>query len=84
MPMKGEDFGNNKDGSKSREYCRFCFKNGRFTDEGITVEEKIEKNVRIAMGMGMPENKARGLAESVIPKLKRWNRQLQNSKTPIK
>lgn len=72
------DFGTKKDGKKSGEYCTHCFQRGRFTDEGITLQEKIEKNVEIAKSMGVPEDKAREFAESVIPKLKRWKDEAQS------
>ena len=39
--QKGEDFGMNTDGTKSGEYCHFCFKDGKVTDEGITMEQKM-------------------------------------------
>jgi hypothetical protein len=75
MPMqKNEDFGTNIDGSKNEEYCHFCYKEGRFTDEGITMEEKIKKNIEIATKMGMAEEKAREMANNIVPKLKRWNK----------
>lgn len=76
MPMqKEEDFGTNADGSKNREYCNFCFRGGKFVDEGITVEQKIDKVVEIAKTkMNMPEGKARETANNNIPKLKRWQR----------
>lgn len=73
MPMKrNEDFGTNRDGSKNKEYCKFCFKEGQFTDEGITMAQKIEKNIMIAKRMGIPEDQAKQMAEKVIPTLKRW------------
>ncbi|MDR2963750.1 MAG: zinc ribbon domain-containing protein [Bacteroidales bacterium] len=68
-PNKG---GTNADGSKSDIYCSFCLQNGKFTDEGISLQEKIAKNVQIAVRMGMPEEKARALAESTLPNLARW------------
>jgi hypothetical protein len=75
MPMnKSEDFGTNADHSQNKEYCRFCFKDGNFTDAGITMEQKIEKNIQIAKQMGMPEEKAKEMAHSVIPTLKRWHK----------
>jgi hypothetical protein len=46
----------------------------KFTDEGITVEEKINKNVELAKKMGMSEEKARETANSIIPKRKRWKK----------
>ena len=74
MPMgKDGDFGSNKDGSKNGEYCTFCFQKGKFTDEGITMEQKIEKLVQISVSkMGWPEHNARAMAKNIIPKLKRW------------
>lgn len=75
MPLEADlnQGGTNKDGTISDSYCSFCYKDGRFLDEGITLKEKIEKNVQIAMAkMDMPEGKARQMAESVIPSLQRW------------
>ena len=71
--MKGkEDFGTNSDGTINKEYCQFCFKEGQFNDEGITMEQKIAKNITIAKEMGIPEDQAKQMAENIIPKLKRW------------
>jgi hypothetical protein len=74
MPMKREeDFGTDKDDSRNREYCRFCFQRGKFTDEGITLNEKIEKLVRIGVSqLGMDEKQARAMAQMKLPGLKRW------------
>jgi hypothetical protein len=73
MPLQNEeDFGTNDDGSTNVEYCHFCFQNGSFTDAGITVEEKIEKNIKIATKRGIPEKQARKMALTIIPNLKRW------------
>ena len=75
MPLqKEEDFGTNDGGSKSEEYCFHCFQNGRFLDEGITLQEKINKNVKFAVQMGMSESEARKLASDVLPHLKRWKK----------
>jgi hypothetical protein len=65
--------GTNIDKGKSEKYCSFCYRDGKFVDSGITLREKIEKNVQIAVSkMGIPENKARQMAESIIPNLERW------------
>jgi hypothetical protein len=75
MPLqKKEDFGTNASGSKNEEYCFHCFQNGEFLDEGITLQEKINKNVKFAVQMGMFEDEARKLASEVLPKLKRWKK----------
>jgi len=74
MPMEiPEDFGTNADQSKNKDYCGFCFRNGRFIDPNITMEQMIDKVADIlATNMKMPEAKAKGIADAVIPKLKRW------------
>jgi len=68
-PGKG---GTNADKSKSKKYCSFCYENGKFKDEGITLREKIEKNIQMAIQMNIPESKARQMAESILPGLERW------------
>lgn len=69
-PNKG---GTNADKSISNKYCSFCYKDGRFLDEGISLNEKIEKNIQMAVSkMNIPESKARELAESILPNLERW------------
>lgn len=71
--QKDDDFGTNTDGTKNGEYCHFCFRDGGFTDEGITMEQKIDKLVDIAVSqMQIPKEKARAMAEEIIPKLGRW------------
>lgn len=73
MPLRSEkDLGSNADGSKNQEYCRFCFKDGKFTDEGVTMEQKIEKMVGMAKEMNIPEDRAREMAKHILPTLKRW------------
>ncbi|MBT8307482.1 MAG: zinc ribbon domain-containing protein [Maribacter sp.] len=75
MPMNElSDFGTDKDDSINTEYCLYCYKKGDFTDPGITLEQKLEKNITIAEKMGMPREDAIALANAIIPKLKRWNR----------
>jgi hypothetical protein len=42
MPLDDVNFrGTNADGSKNKEYCKYCFKDDKFTSE-LTVDEMIE------------------------------------------
>ena len=76
MPLrKNEDSGTNADGSRSEEYCFHCFTDGKFLDEGITLQEKIEKNVKFGIQMGMSEEMARHMCENMLPQLKRWQKE---------
>jgi len=73
MPMrKDDDHGTNADGSRNTDYCHLCFKDGKFTDEGITMEQKIENMVSFARGMNISEDNAREMAKNILPGLKRW------------
>ena len=74
MPMqRSEDSGTEADGAASADYCRYCYQHGAFTDAGITLGEKIAKNVAIAVKMGIDRNSAEQLAQTTLPGLKRWN-----------
>ena len=76
MPMKVEkDFGTDMNGQKNEEYCRFCYYYGAFTDKGITLQEKINKLVKISVEqLGIDEKTARAMAETKLPQLKRWKK----------
>lgn len=68
-----EDQGTNADGSKNREYCCFCFKNGEFAEPDMTMEQMISKVTGFISGIeNMTEEKAKIIADSIIPNLKRW------------
>jgi hypothetical protein len=75
MPLqKTEDFGTEAEGARSEEYCRFCYREGKFTDPDITLEGQIEKLVKLAgKEMGIEEEMARAMANEIIPRLKRWS-----------
>lgn len=73
MPLKKpEDFGTSADGYRVNDYCSFCFGDGVFTEPSLTMRQMIDKCVPFMAQGGMPEAQARGLMESVMPKLKRW------------
>lgn len=76
MPFsEPEDFGTEKDGNPSQDYCFHCYQDGRFLDEGITLAGKIEKNVKFGIQTGMPEAMARHMCETILPGLKRWKKE---------
>ncbi len=75
MPLRSEnDYGTNADGSKNQDYCHFCFKDGKFTDEGISMEQKIDKMVEFAGKMNISPAQARMMAQTILPNLKRWKK----------
>jgi hypothetical protein len=74
MPMqKPEDFGTEADGSPSKEYCCYCYKDGQFTEPDTTMEQMVEKCVSIMKQMGSPEEQIEQ-TKAFIPTLKRWKK----------
>ncbi len=76
MPMDNSDlFGMNTDGTRSTEYCTYCFQNGKFTAPGITMQQMINKCVEIMVQKNiMAEVDARKLMVGTTPNLKRWKK----------
>ncbi|MFI5150914.1 MAG: zinc ribbon domain-containing protein [Bacteroidia bacterium] len=74
MPMaKKEDFGTNADGSSNKEYCHYCFQNGKFTTPNATMDQIIEISAGAMRKMHMPE-KLIAETRQFIPTLKRWKK----------
>ncbi len=74
MLMGDGIFGSCANGKETREYCRFCFQDGKYTDPEATMHGMIENSVRIMVKkMAIPEDRAREIAGSTIPQLKRWS-----------
>ena len=75
MPMGQGDalYGTEKDGSKSSDYCKYCYDKGEFTFHG-TVEEMIEICVphMVQSHPEMSPEQAREMMCQFLPHLKRW------------
>lgn len=73
MPMKKDPElgGMNSDGSKSEDYCSYCYQNGSFTQSDITVGEMQKFCIEKMKEMGFPRPLGWLLTRN-IPKLKRW------------
>ena len=77
LKMQTGDYGKNADGSISRDYCRYCFPNGKFGKDE-TMEEMIESNLQFlsefnkANGTNYTPDEARAKMREYFPTLKRW------------
>lgn len=79
MPM-GDDlslFGTEADGSKSEDYCFYCYERGEFNFPG-TMEEMIDLCVppMVQANPGMTAKQAREMMMEFFPKLKRWQKEI--------
>jgi hypothetical protein len=74
MPMRNKaDFGTEADGSRSADYCTYCYRNGAFTDPGITIDRMAEKGAAIMSQMyEIPLESAKNLCKEQLASLKRW------------
>ena len=74
MPMGATDemYGTNSDGSKNEDYCKYCFENGKFTQD-CTMEEMIEFCVphMASADSDMSEGDARKMMLEFFPALLR-------------
>jgi hypothetical protein len=77
MPIRApEDYGTNEDGSTTREYCHYCFRDGSFSEPLMTMEQMINKLTIIGMDkQNLSEDESRKNAERTLPDLKRWKRE---------
>ena len=77
MPLKRDENGGgtNMDGSKSQMYCSKCFKNGKFNNPDITVDEMKTLVKGKLKEFGFPGFIA-GLFTRNIPKLERWSKKI--------
>lgn len=75
MPMgdTNELYGTEQDGSKSKDYCKYCYENGAFTSD-CTMEEMIAFCVPIMVkeNPAMSEDTTREMMRQYFPTLKRW------------
>ena len=72
MPLTLKDmFATNADGSVNEDYCKWCYKDGKFVDE-CTMEEYIEKCSQFGEQAGMTNEEMREYCTKIFPTLKRW------------
>jgi len=78
MPMENEEMkGTEKDGTRSEDYCVYCYADGKFTKD-MTMEEMIQINIQFldqwmeSTGVRMTEEEAIAELRKYLPTLKRW------------
>ncbi|MCL2588504.1 MAG: zinc ribbon domain-containing protein [Oscillospiraceae bacterium] len=72
-PMEHYEYGTEADGSKSTDYCKFCYDNGAFTNPDCTLEEMIEKTAAaMVRDFGFSPEEAKKQCGAALPTLKRW------------
>lgn len=75
MLMSPNDYGKNADGSVNKEYCKYCFPNGKFGKDE-TMEEMIESCIPFWLNDDDCKTKedARNKMMNIFPNLIRWKK----------
>lgn len=78
MPLtEPEELGTDENGSLSQEYCIYCYRDGKFTQD-VTMEQMIEISLRHLDELDVYEEnditreEALESMRAFFPKLKRW------------
>ncbi len=76
MPLDAaEQFGTDERGFRVNDYCLYCYKDGKFTEPDITMQQMIDRCVDIMVKQRiMSEPEARTLMTETMPRLKRWRK----------
>ncbi|MCC7555250.1 MAG: zinc ribbon domain-containing protein [Methanoculleus marisnigri] len=74
MPMsEKEQFGTEADGAPSKDYCTYCYRDGRFTEPGATIDEMAKLGGGMMSQMyAIPLEKAEAFTKEQLSCLKRW------------
>ncbi len=76
MPLdKPELVGTEKDGSKSKDYCSYCYQNGAFISPKISLDE-MKILVKTQMEKQKIDANIITMAISTLPSLKRWKNKM--------
>ncbi len=79
MPLTSDNKGSNADGSRNEDYCIYCYKNGRYTQD-FTMAQMIEfcaqftDQINEQAGLNLTPEQAKEQMRQFFPNLKRWKR----------
>lgn len=79
MPLTDSNKGVNADGSPNSDYCAYCYKDGRFTQD-FTMSQMIEfcaqftDQINKEAGWNLTPEQAKEQMRQFFPQLKRWSR----------
>lgn len=75
MPMTDANvLGTNADGTINEDYCKYCYKDGKFIDD-VTMEEYINMCSQFGAQANMTNEQMKEFCQKLFPTLKRWKKQ---------
>ncbi len=84
MPLTDGNKGTNADGSQNDDYCIYCYKDGKFTQD-MTMEQMIDhcaqftEEINKQSGQNLTKEQAKEMMRRFFPHLKRWAGENQKS-----
>ena len=85
MPMANEILGTNADGSRNEDYCIYCYKDSKFTQD-MTMEQMIDHcaqftdEINRQSGQNLTQEQAKEMMRLFFPHLKRWKNSIMSNK----
>lgn len=74
MPMADDSLlGTNANGTINENYCKYCYKDGKFIDD-VTMEEYIEMCSQFGSQANMTNEQMKEFCQKLFPTLKRWKK----------
>ena len=83
--MTNEALGTNADGSRNDDYCIYCYKDGKFTQD-MTMEQMIDHcaqftdEINRQSGQNLTQEQAKEMMRRFFPHLKRWKNSIKSNK----
>ena len=83
--MTNETLGTNADSSRNDDYCIYCYKDGKFTQD-MTMEQMIDHcaqftdEINRQSGQNLTQEQAKEMMRRFFPHLKRWKNNIMSNK----
>ena len=75
VPLEDWFYGTEEGGVETREYCRFCYSDGKFVEPDLTVDQMVQRNLDfMTKKLKIEDAKSREFSYALIPTLKRWRK----------
>ena len=88
MPLNDHNHGTNADGTPNEDYCIYCYKDGKFTQD-LTMEQMIDYCARFTdeinkqSGQNLTGEQAKEMMRQFFPHLKRWKKMVISLLLPV-
>jgi hypothetical protein len=69
------DYGTEIDRTKSRDYCKYCYQRGEFTQKIVSQDHMVKRCAGFIYARGkVSRDEAFQMASELVPTLKRWRK----------